>query len=675
MGVTRAVATAESRAEARAEARDRTEARAINAAIRSLHNHATDCLRLSMHYFHPIQQCAQHMYHTALPLSPTFSHLHKSCLQRVITNNLSHVVAFLGAPTTWGSLLRTIDVRPRQLTYTMTSAQRIIAACGDIVNIYDAITGVLQQFIHAPETVLRMQGSPDGSILFFAHLFSVGIWDVQTGGLIDTFTVESEISSIAASTTHVACGSSDGSIIFWNLCTKKESRGSWDGKPIVTIYWLSPQELAVVTQSTICIWDIIINETIGRFTIPGYMWGIVYLENEKEFLVGVSQPNQGMGQESFFIRCKQPKLQSQDQGLLCWKFAKCNQSPVHSGQLSNPTIVGDEITCLNSVGELQLFNLVSCEWTKNPLHLGIATSVVLPLNGNIVAQTNDSIQIFSIDGLRSSRAHNKVHTSHIYPLGKKYIICLQSTRHLTLLRLETLQELEPNDNTPPYQSSLTSPLPFDHAPPLVNQSPFACASLDHGLVVEFDALLVMQAWQSGTPLPERTETVGEDAQLCGWSPGCTCIITVHGSTKQELHVTDVKDGTPLAFLPLEDDELGMGEVYNITFDSEAIFHLKIDGPGQHIQHPYNIIASPSGHYSHTITKGQPVPLSKPRETPPYRLDANCEWVLDSKSRKICWISPGDVRRGSGGHFWSGPSLVMVGDDGVVRKLTFKDPDS
>ena len=33
-----------------------------------------------------------------------------------------------------------------------------------------------------------------------------------------------------------------------------------------------------------------------------------------------------------------------------------------------------------------------------------------------------------------------------------------------------------------------------------------------------------------------------------------------------------------------------------------------------------------------------------------------------------------LRRGDGSHFWSGLSLVMVRDDGVVRKLTFKDPD-
>ena len=75
-----------------------------------------------------------------------------------------------------------------------------------------------------------------------------------------------------------------------------------------------------------------------------------------------------------------------------------------------------------------------------------------------------------------------------------------------------------------------------------------------------------------------------------------------------------------------------------------------------------------------ITRGEPVPLLEPRVKPPYSLDANCEWVLDGESGKICWMTPGNLRRGDGGHFWAGLSLVMVGDDGVVRKVTFKEPD-
>ena len=141
---------------------------------------ATDCLRLSMHFFYPIQQCAQQVYHTAIPLSPTSSLLHNSYIRSITDNQLSCVTAFSGAPDKWGLLLRTIDVRPRRLVCIATSAQRIIAACEDIVNIYDMVTFVLRQSLRAPEMVTKIRGTPDESTLFFAHSHSVTMWDVQT---------------------------------------------------------------------------------------------------------------------------------------------------------------------------------------------------------------------------------------------------------------------------------------------------------------------------------------------------------------------------------------------------------------------------------------------------------------------------------------------------------------
>jgi hypothetical protein len=94
----------------------------------------------------------------------------------------------------------------------------------------------------------------------------------------------------------------------------------------------------------------------------------------------------------------------------------------------------------------------------------------------------------------------------------------------------------------------------------------------------------------------------------------------------------------------------------------------------HVQIPYGITAASSSPYRDTITRGKPVPLPKPWEMPPYTPDTNCEWVLDAGSRKICWISPRNLQRGGGGHFWAGPELVVVGDDGIVSKVSFKEPE-
>jgi hypothetical protein len=104
----------------------------------------------------------------------------------------------------------------------------------------------------------------------------------------------------------------------------------------------------------------------------------------------------------------------------------------------------------------------------------------------------------------------------------------------------------------------------------------------------------MQAWRSGTPLPERAEAADEDPPLNGLSPDCTRIATFYGSPRRELRVKDAKDGTVLASLPLEDNDLEMGEVYDVTFNSITRFHLKVDGPGRHVQIPYDVTPSPSG---------------------------------------------------------------------------------
>ena len=650
----RIVACEKAEPEARADAEPIfVTAAEFQALTTPLHHLATDCLRLSMHFFHPIQQCAQQVYHTAIPLSPTSSHRQKYSLQSVVDNQLSLVTAFSGAPNTWGLLLRTINIRPRQLTSIATSVQGIIAACGDLVNIYDPVTFVLHQSLSTPEAVIKIQVSPDGTILFFAHSFSITMWDVQTGGLIHTFTVQSEISDISASTTgeYIACGCSDGSVTTWDAHTRLlKSKIPGNGQPVVTICWLSPMELAFAIQNFIHICTVASNEILYKCHMQGQVWGMVCL-NRTEVLVGTSHTGARVDQWYF-------NIQEYEGG----KFSHLtSQRLIHHGELSEPMLVGEEIVCIVQPTGVQLFNTKSYNFTNPPL-LDAAASIAVSLNRNLVAQTKDSIQIFSLDVLKSEKTCNVVRLSHIYPLDESHIICIvQQTRNLTLLELETLRKLRPEDNT-----SLLGSLPTYQSPSV--RSPFG-----RGPATEFGVSAVIEAWRSGTPLPEWTESANEDGALSGLSPERTRIVTVYNPPRRELHVKDAKGGTVLVNLPLEDD-LAAGEVYDLTFDSEARFYLKIDGPGHHVQIPYDITASPSGIYSHTITKGEPVPLLEPRKTPPYTLDENFEWVLDARSRKICWIPPGNVRRGSGGHFWVGLSLVMAGDDGVVRKLTFKEPD-
>jgi len=615
-----------------------------------------------MHFFHPIQQCAQQVYHTALPLSPTSSSLQKSYLQNVVDNQLSHVTAFIGAPSTWGLLLRTIDTRPRKLSCIATSGQGIIAACGDIVNIYDAVTGVLKQSLSPSEPATKIQASPDGSTLFFAHSSSVTMWDVQTGGFIHTFTTKSVVNDIAVSTSgdYIACGSSDGSVRFWNTRTKKESKAFRNRQPVVTICWSSPQKLAIATRNTLCIHSVTTGGTLDSLSFPNRVWGMVYLVDRDEFLVGTSKPGpEGQELSSLAtISHRRPEpLEKRHRGrLVRQKICQEKQSPTHPGQLMHPTHAGKEIACITLPTGVQPFDTTSYDWINNPPLLNTAASVAVSLNRNFVAQTKDSIQIFSTDVLTSGEAQNDQRVSDIYPLGESYIICvLQPSKHLTLLELETLRELSCDDKTLPFRSLLTNGLqPF-----LAFVSPGVNA-VDFGI-------------PTATWLPAPNIRLNITPRLwLRFSPTYTRFVIVKDSVGLGLQINDTKNGDVLAKLVLS---LSVRKrVHGLTFDSETRFYLEINRP-EHVLIPYDITASPSdSRYPYTITEGEAIDPSEFWTRTPYTLDTNCEWILDAQSRKICWISPANLRRGDGSHFWAGSSLFMVGDDGVVRKVSFREPD-
>jgi hypothetical protein len=66
---------------------------------------------------------------------------------------------------------------------------------------------------------------------------------------------------------------------------------------------------------------------------------------------------------------------------------------------------------------------------------------------------------------------------------------------------------------------------------------------------------------------------------------------------------------------------------------------------------------------------------QPHQPHPYSLDDNLEWVVDAKSRRVCWLPPGYISGIEDGHFFVGSSIVMAGQDGIVRRLTFRNPSS
>jgi WD40 repeat protein len=463
--------------------------------------------------------------------------------------------------------------------------------------------------------------------------------------------------TVAVSTTgdRIACGSSDGSVTFWNVHTKEEGEGFGNGQPVVAIFWLSSRKLAVATRVAVYTYDIGDSETLSSFSITGRVWGMVRSPlGGSQFLVGTSQSGEGAGRDSSFLRITISKRGRVSK--YCEKGRLFTQPLASPGEeLLGPAVAGKMIACITPPKGVRSFDTESRDLVGNPPLLDAVTSVAVSLNRNLVAQTEDSIQIFSFDVLKGCKGSD-VRTSRVYPLGGKHILCLQPNRHIAILELGTLAELRPDVDPSPGLPPTNQSLPA-HASAGRRSANFGVSA--------------MQAWWSGTPLPEQLEATGKNTRLHGLSPDLTQIVTFRSSPWYTLYVSDAKNGDVLAKLPFPNrGKVLKGEVYDVTLDSEACIYLKIDGPGRHVQVPYF-----RGPLLGDISEGIPVPLLEPRVTSPYSLDANYEWVVDAESRKICWISPGNLRRGSGGHFWDGLSLVMVGDDGVVRKISFREPDS
>jgi WD40 repeat protein len=211
-----------------------TNKRKVGIADGPLPDLAMDCIRFTLHFFRPIQMSAQHIYRTALPLSPETSTLRlQFCRSHPEEKWTTRQMSSSSLYARWGGVLRTIKAESGRFTHMAVAGQRIAAVCGDnTVNVYDAVTGVLRLTLKAPQRVINVVGSPDGSVLFCAHqrFHEITLWDMQTGGLIHTFTMKSEIRDIAVSLTgrYLASCSHDGTLEFWDVERRCEGSRFWD---------------------------------------------------------------------------------------------------------------------------------------------------------------------------------------------------------------------------------------------------------------------------------------------------------------------------------------------------------------------------------------------------------------------------------------------------------------
>jgi len=212
-----------------------------------------------LEHFDTIYDSPSHIYHSALPFSPSSSWLHE-CYSAELSQE---VQVDKGLPAGWGTCLRTVslDGPVWDLSY-QNNTIAVGTLDGDII-ILNAITGSQIAALSGHEgQVCSVTYSPDGvSLVSGSGDKTVKLWDVQTGGIVKTFyghTDHVSSVSVSADCARIASGSRDKTIRLWDIqigecyCVINQE----DRAEHVSFFPTDPQHLLFICQDKVKQWDI-----------------------------------------------------------------------------------------------------------------------------------------------------------------------------------------------------------------------------------------------------------------------------------------------------------------------------------------------------------------------------------------------------------------------------------
>jgi len=218
-----------------------------------------DSQRILLEHFNAISNSPSHLYHSALPLSPSSSWLHECYIAE-----LSQEVRVVeGLPVKWGMCSRTVLLGGILWTLSYWNNTVAVGSAHRDIFIFDAITGSQTAVLLGhTDAVKSLTFSPDGtSLVSGSKDKTVKLWDVQTGGVVNTFYGHNDwvlSVSISADSTTIASGSDDRTIHLWNIQTG-ECHKIIEQQYLVRYVRFSPknpQSLMSVSYTAIEQWDI-----------------------------------------------------------------------------------------------------------------------------------------------------------------------------------------------------------------------------------------------------------------------------------------------------------------------------------------------------------------------------------------------------------------------------------
>ena len=220
---------------------------------------ADDSEHLILEYFDVIRDSPSHIYHSALPLSPSSSWLRK-CYEAEVAGE---VRVPLGLPDRWDACSRTIYLEgtPKAFAYC---GDTIAVGIGSNVVLLDPITGIRASVLSGHEdTVESLSSSLDGRLLLSrSHGDIVKLWDIQTGGVIRTLDHKTSAysASISPDGTTIALGTWNGVILLWDVRTWKCHSIGTGQVGAVKVIEFSPIDskrlLSSSRNGTVCWWNI-----------------------------------------------------------------------------------------------------------------------------------------------------------------------------------------------------------------------------------------------------------------------------------------------------------------------------------------------------------------------------------------------------------------------------------
>ena len=179
-----------------------------------------DSQRFLLEHFDTIHNSPLHIYHSALPLSPS-----SSWLRKCYSVELSSMVKVVkGLPAEWGKCSRTVDFDSFTNALSYHDNRIAIGSGSGDITIINAITGSQVALLSEhTQGVNSLAFSSDGtSLVSGSDDSTVKLWDVQTGGVVKIFHHNSSVSSVSISVdcTMLASGAHE-TFYLWDIQTEK----------------------------------------------------------------------------------------------------------------------------------------------------------------------------------------------------------------------------------------------------------------------------------------------------------------------------------------------------------------------------------------------------------------------------------------------------------------------